>query len=105
MLKLAAVFAAVMGWASRAAAQDAPPLHIFPTISADAAGKTLQNSLIWADPPISRSGVAVAFRKTFDLAQTPRLAVLSIFADARYVLWINGEYIDRGPSRFQPNGP
>jgi hypothetical protein len=105
MLKLAAVFAAVLGWASRAAAQDAPPLHIFPTISADAAGKTLQNSLIWADPPISRSGVAVAFRKTFDVAQTPRLAVLSIFADARYVLWINGEYIDRGPSRFQPNGP
>ncbi|MGA2230065.1 MAG: alpha-L-rhamnosidase C-terminal domain-containing protein [Tepidisphaeraceae bacterium] len=99
------MFAAVFGWISVAAAQNAPPLRIFSTISADATGRTLQNSLIWADPQLSASGVAVAFRKNFDVAQMPRLASLSIFADARYVLWINGEYVDRGPSRFQPNGP
>jgi alpha-L-rhamnosidase len=95
----------VLGWASTAAAQNAPPLRIFSTISADATGKTLQTSLIWADPQRTNSGVAVVFRKTFEIAQVPRLASLSIFADARYVLWINGVYVDRGPSRFQPNGP
>lgn len=35
----------------------------------------------------------------------PKNASLSVFADARYVLWVNGRYLDRGPSRFQPNGP
>ena len=28
-----------------------------------------------------------------------------IFADARYILWVNGQYVERGPARFQPNGP
>ena len=88
--------------AARAAA---PALHDFPTIKADAAGKILQASMIWAEPGVDKTGVAVAFRKSFVLPQKPARAELSIFADVRYVLWINGTYVDRGPSRFQPNGP
>ena len=49
--------------------------------------------------------VAVTFRKTFPLEKVPDRAALSIFADARYILWVNGRYVDRGPGRFQPNGP
>ncbi len=30
---------------------------------------------------------------------------MHIFADARYILWVNGRYVERGPARFQPNGP
>lgn len=47
----------------------------------------------------------MAFRKIFDLPNRPAVASFSIFADARYILWVNGTYVDRGPSRFQPNGP
>ncbi len=101
----AAWIAAVLGVTSRALGQPMPPLQVFPTISADAIGQTLQTSLIWTDPPLTGGGVAVAFRKTFELPRPPAAASLSLFADARYVLWVNGEYVDRGPSRFQPNGP
>jgi hypothetical protein len=104
-LGLAGTVIAVSGWASTVGAQNAPPLRMFSTISADGTGRALQTSMIWTDPPLDGSGVAVAFRKIFDLPQKPALAELSIFADARYVLWVNGDYIDRGPSRFQPNGP
>ena len=62
--------------------------------------------MIWTAPPgIRKEGVVVAFRESFDLAQKPGAAVLHLFADARYVLWVNGAYVDRGPARFQPNGP
>ena len=30
---------------------------------------------------------------------------MMIFADSRYVLWINGKYVERGPCRFDPKGP
>jgi alpha-L-rhamnosidase len=101
----AALVMVVFGWLSVVGAQSAPPLKTFLSISADPTGRALQQSMIWANVPPSNSGVAVAFRKIFDLSEKPTRASLSIFADARYVLWINGVYVDRGPSRFQPNGP
>ncbi|HEX3359166.1 MAG TPA: hypothetical protein VHS31_19460, partial [Tepidisphaeraceae bacterium] len=104
-LRLAAMIFAVLGQVSIAHAQNVPPLRMFPTISADGIGRALQEAMIWTDPPLDDSGVAVAFRRAFDLLQKPTVASLSIFADARYVLWVNGVYVDRGPSRFQPNGP
>lgn len=60
---------------------------------------------MWADLPRETQGVAVGFRRTFDLASKPSSAPLHLFADARYILWVNGTYVDRGPARFQPNGP
>ena len=81
----------------------APPLHSFPSIQADTVGKKLEGSFVWTTP--SLSGGAVAFRKSFDLAAQPAEAVLHLFADARYIVWVNGTYVDRGPNRFQPNGP
>ena len=61
--------------------------------------------MIWSNAPNDQPGVALAFRKTFELPARPAQATLSLFADARYVLWVNGTYVDRGPARFQPNGP
>ena len=43
--------------------------------------------------------------KTFDLTAEPKSASLRLFADSRYILWINGQYVDRGPCRFDPIGP
>ena len=83
----------------------APALHVFPVIQADAMGGKLQSSMIRVGQETPSEGVAVTFRKTFELAKTPGTATLSIFADARYILWLNGQYIERGPARFQPNGP
>ena len=71
----------------------------------DPVGKTLQDSFVWADLPRRKQGIALGFRKTFDLASKPSSALLHLFADARYILWVNGTYVDRGPARFQPNGP
>ena len=83
----------------------APALHGFSTIQADPIGRKLQSAMIWADPLQNKPGVAIAFRKTFALPVKPRQAAFHLFADARYVLWVNGTYVERGPNRFQPNGP
>lgn len=41
-------------------------------------------------------------RKTFDLGHAPREAVLKITASDRYMLYMNGKYIGRGPARSDP---
>ena len=30
---------------------------------------------------------------------------MRVFADSRYLLWINGKYVNHGPCRFDPQGP
>lgn len=61
--------------------------------------------MIWVpDTPVFR-GMPAAFRKVFQLAKVPGVAKLRIFADSRYILWINGSYIGRGPNRFHIGGP
>jgi alpha-L-rhamnosidase len=42
------------------------------------------------------------FRKTFDLQEVPSEAPARITADSRYVLWVNGREVGRGPARSQP---
>ena len=61
--------------------------------------------MIWAGTAPDKTGVAVAFRRKFDLPAAPKVAAIHVFADARYVLWVNGKYVERGPNRFQPSGP
>lgn len=46
------------------------------------------------------------FRKTFDLPNVPAKAPLFITADQSYQLYVNGEYVCRGPARgFQSHWP
>jgi len=42
------------------------------------------------------------FRKTFELVQVPDRAPARITADSRYLLWVNGQEVYRGPVRSQP---
>jgi alpha-L-rhamnosidase len=49
--------------------------------------------------------VSVGFRKEFLLSNQALTAVLHVFADSRYILWINGVYVARGPNRFDPKRP
>jgi len=59
-------------------------------------------------PPIIQAhtdAAYAAFRKSFDLRGKAEETILRIFADRRYLLWINGQYIQRGPMRFDPLEP
>jgi alpha-L-rhamnosidase len=73
----------------------------------DSSVKILQNSMIWKRVTENdlNEPVSVGFRKQIDTRSNPRKAKMMIFADSRYVLWINGKYIERGPCRFDPKGP
>ncbi len=64
----------------------------------------LQQAMIW-DAADTATPTAVAFRKTIHLQGKPDSAVLRVFADARYTLWINGVMVAGGPSRFDPKRP
>lgn len=57
-----------------------------------------------ASPPGAQS--YVAFRGTATLDAAPAsAATLHVFADSRYMLWVNGQYVARGPCRFNPKRP
>jgi hypothetical protein len=87
------------------AAGSPPSLTTVLRVQPDAVGSELGESFIWNGSKENPGGVALGFRKTFDLKEKPRSARLDLFADARYILWVNGTYVERGPARFQPNGP
>ena len=61
--------------------------------------------MIWAPSAPPGKQAYVAFRKTFSLDQVPSAATLHLFADSRYILWVNGRYVVRGPCRFDPKRP
>jgi Alpha-L-rhamnosidase N-terminal domain len=42
------------------------------------------------------------FRRVFDVKQVPPRVPLRLSADSRYVLWVNGAEVGRGPIRSQP---
>jgi hypothetical protein len=61
--------------------------------------------MIWSTGQPDGEQLYVAFRKGFDLSGTAGPAILHLFADSRYMLWINGKYVLRGPCRFNPVRP
>jgi hypothetical protein len=75
------------------------------TVAANSPAAVLQDSFIWSPSAPMGKQVYAVFRKTFDLPAQPKSASLRLFADSRYILWINGQYVDRGPCRFDPVGP
>lgn len=56
---------------------------------------------IWLDEAKNKD--VLLARKVFDLSQTPDLAALKITASSQYQLYINGQYIRRGPARSAPH--
>jgi len=65
----------------------------------------IQSSLIWSTDVPNGKQAYVVFRKNFNLTETSTSALLQLFADSRYMLWINGQYVLRGPCRFNPKRP
>ncbi len=71
----------------------------------DEIGPALQQSIIWIEEKPVLKQVYCVFRREFNLTGQPAGAKLHLFADARYILWVNGAYVDRGPCRFDPRYP
>jgi alpha-L-rhamnosidase len=65
----------------------------------------LQDCFIWTGNTNPDKQQYVVFRKKFDIKKVSRNTDIEIFADSRYLLWINGQYIMRGPCRFNPGRP
>ena len=57
---------------------------------------------IWNEGEESPRNEWWRFRKSFELDKQPRSAKLSIVADSRYVLYVNGTQVGRGPVRSWP---
>ena len=55
---------------------------------------------IWLKTPRDAINYYAYFIKSIDLKQHAKSAVLDITADSRYVLFINGKRIGRGPIRY-----
>ncbi|MGD2159037.1 MAG: hypothetical protein PVG32_19325, partial [Anaerolineales bacterium] len=55
---------------------------------------------IWVHPGTPAHHEVAFFRNTFELASTLNAASLQIFADTRYEIWIDGNWVGRGPARF-----
>ena len=90
-----------MGQSASVLKAEAQPLDQVP----DKMGQTLQQEMIWAAPDAKLQSAFVAFRKRFSVVGIPARAEIQLFADVRYLLWINGRYVLRGPARFNPKGP
>lgn len=57
---------------------------------------------IWIEGEAAPLNYYLAARRRFSLDETPDAAMLHISADSRYVLFVNGEYVGRGPNRCWP---
>ena len=77
------------------------------THAGDLTGKELSSAFVWTGQPEAgqKNGECIAFRKHFQLANADKIVTLQIFADARYLLWVNGQQVQRGPARFEPQAP
>ena len=86
-------------------ADETKNLPIQSTTANHAIGSDLQSHFIWLNSAPTGQQVYAVFRKCFELKEIPKNALLYLFADSRYILWINGKYVERGPCRFDPIAP
>ena len=62
-------------------------------------------SFIWLDKDGQGRNLYGMFRKTFELKSGVKKAVLHLFADSSYQLFVNGKFVEFGPVRFDPRFP
>jgi alpha-L-rhamnosidase len=56
----------------------------------------------FGDPAVDHADSRFAFRKKLDLSSKPTEGRVRVTADARYILWVNGTFVGRGPVRGFP---
>ena len=67
--------------------------------------KTLHAKYIWYDETGLGHNLYAMFRKSFKVDSSVKSAIINIFADTAYQLFINGKFIEFGPVRFDPRFP
>ncbi len=60
---------------------------------------------VWTDGDGQGRDLYACFRLTFELASPVTTAELSLFADTAYQLFVNGQFVEFGPVRFDPRFP
>lgn len=55
---------------------------------------------IWVDSITPPARDFVLFRKQLNISDALRSGQIHIFADTRYIIWLDGELLGRGPARF-----
>ncbi len=75
-------------------------------MGADELGTQLQGSFIWTGDVVpTDNNLHAGFRRSFALDTAPTRAQLHLFAYTRYQLFVNGDYVGRGPNRFEKRRP
>lgn len=62
-------------------------------------------AFVWIDHNLSQRNSFGLFRYNCMLHDAPTAATLSVFADTRYRLWVNGTLVGMGPARFSLRSP
>ena len=65
----------------------------------------VSGSPVWLGEDNNTRFQVAYFRNTFDLAEVPERGQLSLFADSRYHLIVNGTFLNFGPARAYPDHP
>lgn len=70
-----------------------------PEVPAPAQARTWQAKWIWTPGDPAPRNSYTYFRKTLDLGSTPKSAKIHLTADSRYIVFVNGAAVGRGPVR------
>ncbi len=82
-----------------APAAEAPPYRVrLPLIFAPQ--RIAGDAAIWSHSATPGGHETALFRRSFTLTETLSAAEMHIFADTRYEVWLDGEWLGRGPARF-----
>ena len=60
---------------------------------------------IWFDEIGQERNPYALFRKSFEVNSEVKEAVINLFADTNYEIFVNGEFVEFGPVRFEPCFP
>lgn len=66
---------------------------------------SVRPTYVWLDKTGGGRMVHALFRREFELSSVPDQALINLFADSHYQLYVNGVHLAFGPARFYPEYP
>lgn len=78
---------------------------LFSTTTYEQDPKPKSAKYIWIDKEGKGRNIYANFRKSFNLKTVPNEAIINLFADSSYQLFVNNRFVHQGPIRFDPRFP